>query len=505
MGFRDARAPTSDAQVLVVGAGPTGLVLALWLARSGVRVRIVDKVAEPGTTSRALAVQARTLEFYRQLGIAERVVGAGLKFGAVNLWSRGRHVARLKLGDLGRGESPFPFVLIFPQDEHERLLIDELHRAGVEVERPTELLDFDEVDGHVVARLRHADGQEERCTAEYLVGCDGARSAVRECLGAGFAGGTYAHLFYVADVVTRGDALMNGELHGVLDRDEFLAVFPMKGERRGRFIGAVPPDAAHADHPLAWADMNARIIRTMGIEVEHVNWFSTYHVHHRIADRFRVGRAFLAGDAAHIHSPVGGQGMNTGIGDAVNLAWKLASVVQGKAAAALLDTYEPERIAFARRLVATTDRAFVAVTNPRWLAQFMRTRFVPALLPQLARLARVRKFLFRTVSQTRIEYRDSPLSDGRAGPLRGGDRLPWVELGAPGEPRDNFVALETRDWQTHVYGDVPPGAAEACAARGFPLVSFRWTDGAQAVGLTRSALYVVRPDGYFASITPAAR
>ena len=157
-----------------------------------------------------------------------------------------------------------------------------------------------------------------------------------------------------------------------------------------------------------------------------MNWFSTYRVHHRVAAQFREGRAFLLGDAAHIHSPVGGQGMNTGIGDAVNLAWKLAAVLNG-GAEGLLATYEPERIRFARRLVATTDRAFTVVTKQGGLARWVRTRLVPLIIPLLFRLASVRRFLFRTVSQIGVNYRHSPLSAGAAGAIRGGDRLPWVE------------------------------------------------------------------------------
>ena len=156
---------------------------------------------------------------------------------------------------------------------------------------------------------------------------------------------------------------MNGELHVALDTSDFLAVFPLKEDGRARLIGTVRADAEHRHENLSWDDVSTRVIEWMRIDVERVNWFSTYHVHHRVADRFRKGRAFLLGDAAHIHSPVGGQGMNTGIGDAVNLAWKLAAVVHGRADASLLDSYEPERIAFARRLVATTDRAFTGVTS----------------------------------------------------------------------------------------------------------------------------------------------
>jgi 2-polyprenyl-6-methoxyphenol hydroxylase-like FAD-dependent oxidoreductase len=217
-----------DAQVLIAGAGPTGLVLALWLRRLGVRVRVVDKAAELGTTSRAVGVQARTPEFYRQLGLAETVVGQGLELAAANLWVRGRRMARAAFGEMGKGLSPYPFMLIFPQDEHERVLVERLAAEGVEVEHCTELLGFEERGSRVLARLRAPDGAERNCEANYLAGCDGARSRVREALGVGFRGGTYAHLFYVADAEGSGP-VMDGELHVALDESDFLAAFPMKG------------------------------------------------------------------------------------------------------------------------------------------------------------------------------------------------------------------------------------------------------------------------------------
>ena len=229
------------------------------------------------------------------------------------------------------------------------------------VERRVELLGFEDGGDGVRARLRSADGTQA-FEAAYLAGCDGASSTVRDGLAVGFPGGTYEHLFYVADVEARAPA-MDGQLHGTLDEAEFLLVFPLKGERRARLIGIVRDEAERRREGLSWDDVGQDVIARIGIAVERVNWFSTYHVHHRVADRFRKGRVFLLGDAAHIHSPVGGQGMNTGIGDAVNLAWKLAAVLHGRAAGSLLDSYEPERIAFARRLVATTDRAFTLVTS----------------------------------------------------------------------------------------------------------------------------------------------
>src|SRR5215468_1148778 len=361
---------STQTQVLIVGAGPTGLVLALWLRRLGIQVRIVDKTGEPGTTSRAVAVQARTLEFYRQTGLADTVIAGGREVSTANLWVAGRRVARLVFGDMGAGISPYPYAFIFPQDEHEQLLIDRLNDAGVSVERGTEFIGLEEADDRVVARLKRADGRLDSCEAAFVAGCDGARSHVRETMSIGFAGGTYEHLFYVADVEARGP-VMNGEIHAALDRTDFLAVFPLKDAHRARLVGTVRDEAedARRRENLTWDDVSRRVIEWIRIDVRRVHWFSTYHVHHRVAERFRSVRVFLLGDAAHVHSPVGGQGMNTGIGDAANLAWKLTWVLRGRAREDLLDTYEPERIAFARRLVATTDRAFTFATRDGALAR----------------------------------------------------------------------------------------------------------------------------------------
>jgi 2-polyprenyl-6-methoxyphenol hydroxylase-like FAD-dependent oxidoreductase len=487
---------SSRTDVIIAGAGPTGLVLAVWLTKLGVRVRIIDRVAQPGTTSRALAVQARTLEFYQQIGLSQAVVDRGHKVPAINLWVRGRRAARIRLENLGRGLTPFGFPTIFPQDEHERLLIACLRELGVEVERPVELTGFEEVGGEIRATLTNR-GAEETCTAAYLAGCDGARSRVREVLGTGFPGGTYDHLFYVADVEAAG-APVNGELHVGLDDADFLAVFPLEGTGRARLIGTVREDAAKDHEHLQFDDVSDRAIQNLKVLVKRVNWFSTYRVHHRVADSFRLGRAFLLGDAAHIHSPVGGQGMNTGIGDAVNLAWKLAAALKHPDSAALLDSYEPERIAFARRLVATTDRAFTAVISPGTLARFIRTRVIPMLASTLIRIPLVRRAAFRTISQTAISYRGSFLSQGVAGTVHGGDRLPWVSVGPQGAEEFNFAALSSLGWQFHVYGDAAPDIRALADRRKIPIHVFAWQPAMKPEGLERDAVYLVRPDGYVA-------
>ena len=496
-----ARPSTRPAEVLVVGAGPTGLVLALWLKRLGVDVRIIDKTAEPGTTSRALVVHARTLELYRQIRMADELVERGLEFTAVNLWVRGRRVGRAPLGDIGRGISPFPYMLILPQDQHEKLLIEQLRRAGVEVERRTTLVGFEDTGRYVMARLEGPDGARSECQVSYIAGCDGAHSRVREVLDIQFLGGTYERVFYVADVALHGP-VADGELHVALDEADLVAVFPLKGDHAARLIGTVRLSSQDQPGSLAFHDVSPRALQRLQMTVDRVNWFSTYKVHHRVAPLFRRGRAFLVGDAAHIHSPVGGQGLNTGVGDAVNLAWKLSHVLRSRAHHDLLVTYEPERIAFAQRLVATTDRAFTFATRDGILARRVRLGAVPLIVPALMKTTAFRRFMFRTVSQTMLHYRHGELSEGKAGSVRGGDRLPWVPSDRP--KADNFAPLASLDWQVHVYGKARGALAQKCRQLELPLHALAWSSHAERAGLQQNAAYLVRPDGYVGLADPAA-
>ena len=502
-----AQAQDSVAPVLIAGAGPSGLALALWLARAGVRARVIERESVRPATSRAIAVQARTLEFYRQLGIADLVIERGLRLDALNLWVAGHKVARVPFGELAQGKSPYPFVLMLAQDEHERLLEEALSRAGVTVERGVTLENFELGGPGVQAQLALPNGQRELCQARYLAGCDGARSLVRHGLKAEFPGGTYAHLFYVADLDARGPGA-DGELHVALDDAGFLAAFPLRSDRQGqapappgqgrvRLIGTVRTTGEGDGASFTWDDVYKAALARVGVVVNDVRWFSTYRVHHRVVDRFRDGPVFLVGDAAHIHSPVGGQGMNTGIGDAVNLAWKLAEVLQGRAAPSLLDSYAPERRAFATRLVATTDRLFQIATRDGELARWVRTRVVPNVLPRVFDTTRGRAYLFATVSQTRIQYRQSPLSEGHAGGLRAGDRWPWLP-GGSGQG-DSFAPLGERRWQAFVYGDAPASLGDVravCARRGIAVHVSPWRSEAEAARIEKGALYLVRPDGY---------
>ena len=484
--YRVGRRETAGLVILVVGAGPTGLNLALRLRRHGVAFRIVDRARGPGEQSRALAVQARTLEFYRQLGLADRAVAAGTVIEDIRMREAGSEVARVSLAGMGGTMSPYPFVLCLPQDEHERLLVEALAAGGVAVEWETRLTALSQ-DGEGASVTLSGPRGEERASFDYVAGCDGAHSAVREALGVGMAGGTYERLYYVADVKPR--APMSPELALGLERGGFALAMPSRKGENQRLIGFVP-EGREADP--RFEDVRESAERLLGVQIAEVNWFSTYRVHHRVAARFREGRCFLLGDAGHLHSPVGGQGMNTGIGDAVNLSWKLAHVVQGRAPETLLNTYEPERIGFARALVASTDRGFQVITDTGMVGNVIRGLVLPTLFPAVTAFEGARHAMFRVISQTRIAYPKSALSEGHAGAIAGGDRLPWV-AGA-----DNFAPLASLDWQVHVFGHPPAEFVAAAAALGLPVHGFAWGAAAEAAGFAEDAAYLARPDGYVA-------
>lgn len=473
-------------EILIAGAGPTGLVLALRLARHGVPFRLVDKAGGPGEASRAMVVHARTLEFYRQLGIDQQALELGLQIRGVHLWEGGQEAAHVEMRELGEGLSPYPYLISLPQDVHEEFLNQKLAEAGHQVEWNTELTAFADT-GQAVRGTLLKEGQEEPFEAAYLCGCDGSHSEVRKTLRIGFPGGSYQAVFFVADLVGEGPCV-NGDLNMCLSANDFCAVIPVRHKGTLRLIGIVPEALKERGDDLTFEEIQPYAEQLIRLKVKELNWFSLYHVHHRVAEHFRKGRAFLAGDAGHIHSPAGGQGMNTGIGDAVNLSWKLAHVLQGRAPASLLDTYEPERIAFARTLIESTDRAFQVMVNRSGPAQFLRSWLLPKVAPLAMSVGAIRQLAFRTLSQTRIHYHSSPLSEGRAGEVQGGDRLPWTG--------DNFQPLSSMDWQVHVYGMVRAEIRSLCSRLGLEVHSWPWSLECARVGLVEDALYLVRPDAH---------
>ena len=451
-----------DTDVLITGAGPTGLMLANQLARRGVRSLLIDRHAGPSLETRALGVHARTLEIYSQLGIVERAFALGKRATGAQLWAQGRKAAQVPLIDAGGRLTPYPCILVLGQDDNERLMGDRLRDWDQSVEWDTSLDSLQQQDRHVTATLLRAGGGTREVRARWVAGCDGAHSTVRALNHIAFEGAPYEHVFYVADVQATGN-MVPAQVNVFLWKQTFHLFFPMRGDDHWRIVGILPPDLRGRDN-VTFEEVLPFLRSETGLQlsVSRCTWFSAYRIHHRCASRFRAGRCFLLGDAAHIHSPVGAQGMNTGLQDACNLAWKLALVANQQARESLLHSYEDERIPVATRLLATTDRAFRLVVSAHPLAALLRTQVLARVAALAMRNRRLQELAFRTVSQIGIHYRDSALSvsDPRlpARAPRAGDRFPWLQLVLqPGGPvQDLFQALEDTQFHLLLFGQAAP-------------------------------------------------
>ena len=421
--------------VLITGAGPTGLALACQLIRYGVDFLIIDR--KEGTTpySKAIGVQARTLEIYQQIDLADRLVDLGAITKGVRLLEGGETRAEVPLARLGEGMSPYPFLLIVEQGKHEKLLYEFIKSYDKDVLWQTTLSDFSQSDAGVTASVVDAGGNRRTIEAQYLVACDGAKSLIRTRLGLSFEGSTLERLFYVADVQIKWE-FPHDMLMACLAKDRATAFFPMPGDDHYRIVGVFPEDTELREGEVLYDEIERQILKDTQLELDiyKVNWFSTYNVHSRRVNKFREGRCFLAGDSAHIHTPAGAQGMNTGIQDGYNLAWKLALVLRGDANARILDSYNEERIEIAKRLLETTDRFFDLLVNPAWLLSFARRYVFPYVASFLIGLDSVNQFIFPLVSQIGITYRDQSLSfdTGENFQIKAGDRLPYFVLDGKG-------------------------------------------------------------------------
>ena len=475
-----------ETDVLVVGAGPTGLMLANWLAAKGARVEIIDGKGGPTDQSRAIALQARSLEIYDQLGVIDEVLAESQAVRAIAPGYGRRRFGVLPIGELGAGITPYARLTMLEQSRNERLLVDNLRRRGVEVRWNAPLESMTDVGTAVTATIGGPAPTSIR--ARFLVGADGGNSLVRRSLGVEFEGSTTPQSFFVCDAVG-----VNGFSHDTVNirfgDADFLIGFPMIGRDHHRIIGSAPERDGEVDESA----LGRHLADAYGLTWTDSTWFATYRVHHRVASAFRVGRVFLAGDAAHVHSPVGGQGMNTGLQDAHDLALKLVDVLRGRASEASLDRYEAERRPVAQRLVATADRAFQGVISRRWRDRTIRRVVVPVVMPVLLRLFPVIGVvprLFGYVSQTRIHYWLSPNAKEAAHGRRGrivGRRLRWTG--------DNFEVLRDAEWQVHTYGEARPRDAERI---GRDLGAKTHAFAAHAP-FRSGRFYLVRPDGFVAA------
>jgi hypothetical protein len=352
--------------------------------------------------------------------------------------------------------------------------------------------------------LKLVDGSTREVTAAWVAGCDGARSSVRELTGITFPGAPYEHVFFVADTEVTG-TMVPDELNVYLWRRGFHLFFPMRGKDHWRIVGILPPELRDKDDLKFEAVIpSLRTEAGAGLSITTCTWFSTYRIHHRSASRFRDRRCFLLGDAAHIHSPVGAQGMNTGLQDAYNLAWKLAMVVDEKAGARLVDSYEEERIPVARRLLNTTDRAFRLIVSDNWFAGIFRTQLLARIAAFALSRERIQRFAFRVISQTGIHYRGHSLSKSLGGlpeeAPQAGDRFPWLrlKLQADGEVEDLFDKLDDLEMNLIVIGQPAPtgkGFNGMLRVHEVPADPLNDTELERAHIPSRS-FYLLRPDGH---------
>lgn len=501
--------------VLVAGAGPTGLTLACELRRFGLQVRVIDPAPRGTEHSKALVLQARTREVFEAMGLRATVEAEAQPLARVNLFAGARQLGTFAADQIAGALRP----VFLDQSTTERLLAAHLQQLGGTVERGLRLVSFRDEGTQVVATVAGEDGREETAAARWLVGCDGAHSAVRHGLGLAFEGTAYEDMFDQTDVKIRWDRPV-GEGFGFLREEGLCVVLPLpRGRHRIMLMGG---DGHSPEPTLA---MFQRLIDELlpGAELYEPEWVIRFRLHRRMTPRMAVGSVFLAGDAAHIHSPAGGQGMNTGIQDAFNLAWKLAMVARGAASAALLASYDAERHPVAERTLAMTDRMFRTATSRRtwWIRR--------AVIGTVLAFPALQKRLVRRISQTGVSYRGTPgMLDARrwprAAPLAG-DRAPAVML-QEGPAQVSLHALVGRSPRMTLLLMHGPRRSSALSAIGAAIAT-RWAqsvvvrnlvlgtgdaetlgdpDGAvvRGWGARGPELALLRPDGHVAVRAPIA-
>jgi 2-polyprenyl-6-methoxyphenol hydroxylase-like FAD-dependent oxidoreductase len=499
---------TPNPDVVVVGAGPAGLVAAAELARRGVRVRVIDKLAQPTDQSRAIAVHARSLDMFDRMGIVDEMVSTGIKATAMQLYAGHSRLFRIPLGGV---DSAFPFTLTTAQTETERVLGDHLQSLGVIVERGVELVGLAQDGGAAELTVRHDDGSTEQVSTSWVIGADGAHSTVRKMVGTRLAGSFVGERFLLGDVDAE-HGLDLDSMHTFFAPDGPVVVLPML-DGRMRFLAEVhdAPGTPMNMHPTQ-DELQAILDRRIGgIRVVRSHWLTSFEIHHARVPAYRWGRVFLAGDAAHIHSPAGGQGMNTGMQDAFNLAWKLAAVVNGQASDTLLDSYQAERIPIADGVIAFTDR----LTSAGTLSGVPR-RIRDVVIRMLSHVPAARRFMANMAEEVNINYRNSPIAVGPApkhAKVAAGDHLPHAVDAAVQKQLSVVCGVQNigHVLLTVASGHVAPAAGEGqvqvlVTADDIPVAGYDTVIAdpngvvAQRFGLKNGGRVVIRPDGYIGAV-----
>ena len=485
----------SATQVLVVGAGPTGMTAALELAGQGIAVRLVERSAEPATTSRAVGVQARTLELFQQRGLADAMLAKGLQAQGASIYGGGKRLFEVNLDEI---DSRYAFILLISQAETEGILREALARAGVTIEREVELAGLSQTDrgGSVTAFLKHKDGSLESVTLEYLIDAEGAHSVARTTLNLQFEGKTFPEGYLLGDLQVEGD-LPSTNVHIFSSEHGFVAMFPLSATRF-RLIASQPAGEVKGETGPSLGELQAVYDQRSHIPARFhdLTWSSWFRINSRMVEKLQVGRIFLGGDSAHIHSPAGGQGMNTGIQDMINLGWKIAMVLKGEAAPKLLDTYSEDRVPVIRKVLSRTEGLTKVVGAEDHLVRTVFNHVAPWVVG--SRL--VQHEAAAQMGQIALNYRGSPLAvtEHAGGEVHGGDRVPDMAVRAPEE-----TTLYRLMQATRLSLLVLDGAEVGDVSRWSGVMDvYRVTAGAGAEARFKRAfgdgasLVLVRPDGY---------
>lgn len=490
-----------NTRVLIVGAGPTGLMAANQLMRFGIDFIIVDTKEGPTKESRAIAVTARSLEIYQQMGLAQDAISNGKTMTSFNLYSQGKPRAQVKIGEIGKGLTEFSYMLAFEQSKNESLLCQNLTSNDRNIHWEHEFIELIDHDQKINALVKN-NNKEINIHAQYVIGCEGANSPIRRQLNFSFKGGTYEQKFFVADTVVNWNLGYDKLIVSPGDQN-FCAFLPMTDEGSYRIIGTLP--LAYSDsEDITFRDIEDVIINTIGVELkfESVNWFSIYKLHHRSVDHFSEGRVFLAGDSAHIHSPAGGQGMNTGLQDAYNLCWKLALVLKNQAKPSLLDTYNEERLPFAKWLLNFTDRGFTLMTSTNWFVKVFRKYVALVVAGIVLQSGKIRPLVFKTISQIGYSYSGLTLSISESRQnlsFKAGDRLPYFS-------EANIYSLFTAPSYNLLHisltamDDDMVGKIKTTFQFEVEIVEEKITDKWTKLGVKNELFILVRPDNYMAYI-----
>jgi len=452
--------------VLIVGAGPVGLFLANECARRKLRYRIIEAKASQSEHSKALAIFPRTMEIFDMAGVVDPFLNAANRVTSVSVITHGHRLAHMHFAP---DQSPYSFVSMVPQNVTESLLVEELKRKGGAVEYETRFVGSVAKDDRVIATLEH-DGESQQISAAYVIGCDGAHSAVRHAIGVSLEGGEYLDSFMLADIESN-DALPVDELQLCPSEKGPVAVFPISATRR-RIVATI--EEQQGDAPSL--ELVRKVIGERapeGLTAKALHWSSYFRIHHRHASKLREGRMFIAGDAAHIHSPFGGQGMNTGLQDVWNLVWKLDLVINGRAGEQLLDSYSAERVPVIKNVIQTTDMLTKVLGTPNRLAQVLRN----AVIPMVSRLAPFQHAFVQRLSELGIAYEGSPIVEGA------GER--YFDDGLRGGNISGFQMLIGGD-----AGDAIRDAAKRLSESHRGLLEMR--------SIPEHGIKLVRPDGYLA-------